>query len=151
MITENIKATGSLNVVLTGADGNVKNHIEIPNLVVSTGLAAVTSRLLNTATGVMSHMALGTGNTAAVKANTALQTELARVALSSSSVVTTTTTNDSVQFVAIFPAGTGTGAITEAGILNAASAGTMLCRTVFGVVNKDASDTLSITWKVIFA
>jgi hypothetical protein len=53
-----------------------------------------------------------------------------------------------VTFIATVPAGTGTGAITEAGILNAGTAGTMLCRTVFSVVNKDAGDTLSITWTV---
>ena len=42
----------------------------------------------------------------------------------------------------------GTGAITEAGIFNASSSGTMLCRTVFSVVNKGASDSMTITWTV---
>ena len=51
-------------------------------------------------------------------------------------------------YVATFPAGTGTGAITEAGILNASSSGTLLCRTVFSVINKGAADTLGITWTV---
>jgi hypothetical protein len=53
--------------------------------------------------------------------------------------------------VATFPAGTGTGAITEAGILNAASAGILLCRTTFSVINKGAADTLGITWTVTVA
>jgi hypothetical protein len=56
-----------------------------------------------------------------------------------------------VQYVATFSAGTGTGAITEAGIFNASSAGTLLCRTVFSVINKGALDTLVITWKVTVA
>ena len=43
---------------------------------------------------------------------------------------------------------TGTGAITEAGILNAASAGTLLCRTVFSVINKGASDSMTVTWTI---
>ena len=43
---------------------------------------------------------------------------------------------------------TGTGAITEAGILNAGSGGTLLCRTVFSVVNKASSDSMTITWTV---
>jgi hypothetical protein len=51
-------------------------------------------------------------------------------------------------YVASFPAGTGTGAVTEAGIFNASSAGTMLCRTVFGVVNKGVDDAMSITWAI---
>ena len=39
-------------------------------------------------------------------------------------------------------------ALTEAGIFNASSAGTLLCRTVFSVVTKGASDAMTITWTV---
>ena len=34
------------------------------------------------------------------------------------------------------------------GIFNDDETGTMLCRTVFAVVNKAANDTLSVTWTV---
>ena len=47
-----------------------------------------------------------------------------------------------------FAAGSGTGAITEAGVFNASSGGTMLCRTVFSVVNKGADDSMTITWTI---
>jgi hypothetical protein len=53
-----------------------------------------------------------------------------------------------VTYVATFSAGTGTGAVVEAGIFNAASAGTMLCRTVFAVVNKGVDDAMTITWQI---
>ena len=46
-----------------------------------------------------------------------------------------------------FSPGEAMGAITESGVFNAAAAGTMLCRQTFVVVNKDANDTLEITWK----
>ena len=39
-------------------------------------------------------------------------------------------------------------AITEAAVLNAASSGTMLCRTVFTAVNKGELDTMTISWDV---
>ena len=39
-------------------------------------------------------------------------------------------------------------AVTEAGVFNASSSGTMLCRTVFPVVNKGADDTMSVTWTI---
>ena len=91
----------------------------------------------------MSRMAIGTGSTAAAASDSALGSEAARVALTS-----TTVSGADVTYVATFGAGTGTGAITEAGILNAASSGTMLCRTVFDVVNKGASDSMTITWTV---
>ena len=51
-------------------------------------------------------------------------------------------------YTATFPAGTGTGAVVEAGILNASSGGTLLCRTVFSVVNKGANDAMTITWQI---
>ena len=53
-----------------------------------------------------------------------------------------------VTYVATFGAGTGTGAVTEAGILNASSSGTLLCRTEFSVVNKGSSDSMTVTWTV---
>jgi hypothetical protein len=51
-------------------------------------------------------------------------------------------------FVSSFEAGDGTGAVTEAGLFNAATGGDMLCRTVFSVVNKAADDTMAITWTI---
>jgi hypothetical protein len=91
----------------------------------------------------MTHMAVGTGTTAAAAGDTALGSESHREALDS-----TTVTSNAIAYVSSFEAGEGTGALTEAGIFNAASAGTMLCRTVFDVVNKGANDTMSITWTI---
>ena len=55
---------------------------------------------------------------------------------------------NAITYVSSFEAGDGTGAVTEAGIFNAASSGDMLCRTVFSVVNKGASDSMTITWAI---
>jgi len=151
MLDDSLKTKGVVQVQLLDANGNVKESREIPNLVVNTGLAYIASRMKDATATAMSHMAVGSGSTAAVAADSALGTQLARVALDSTTLVTTTVTNDAVQYVATFAAGTGTGAVTEAGIFNASSAGTMLCRTVFAVINKGALDTLVITWKVTVA
>ena len=108
------------------------------------GLNAILDRLVGTSEAVMSHMALGSGTTAAAAGNTALETQLgSREALDSSTVTT-----NSVAYVCSFEAGDATGAVTEAGIFNASSGGTMLCRSVFSVINKAASDSLSVTWTV---
>ena len=141
--TENLKASGSLRVVVTGADGKVKEEHEFKNLVVTVGKNFVASRMVGTASNVMSHMAIGSNNTPAAAGDTALGTELGRVALASASATTNVVT-----YTATFPAGTGTGAVVEAGIFNATPAGTMLCRTVFAVVNKGVDDAMSITWTV---
>lgn len=140
---ENLQASGSLRVVVTGADGQVKAEHDFKNLVVTVGKNFVASRMVGTASAVMSDMAIGSGTTAAAVGDTALESELGRVTLTSG-----TASGAVATYTATFPAGTGTGAVTEAGIFNASSAGTMLCRTVFSVVNKGADDAMSVTWTV---
>ena len=150
MIKDKVKPKGTLTLELRDEHGNLKESHAL-NLVVAAGLAFITNRLIGTASAVMSHMGIGSGVTAANGNDTALGTQLARVALTSQTRVTTTVANDAVQYVATFPAGIGTGAITEAGLFNAGAAGEMLARTVFAVVNKGALDSLTITWKVTFS
>ena len=142
MINDTIKVTGELKVTLTKPDGNVHEAV-VPNIVVTDGKEYIASRMKDASATAMSHMAIGTGSTAAAAGDAALGTEAGRVALTS-----TTVSSNAVAYVATFAAGTGTGAITEAGILNASSSGTLLCRTVFSVINKGAADTLGITWTV---
>ena len=137
------KVTGIVNVVVRDDAGKIKQEFTVPNLVVDTGLDFIASRMKDASATAMSHMAVGTGSTAASSADTALGTQLARVALAS-----TTVTDNSISYVATFPAGTGTGALTEAGTFNASSGGTMLCRTVFAVINKGAGDSMTVTWTV---
>ena len=136
---DTLALTGKLTISL---NGDVVR--ETTNLVVTAGKEWVTARMKNTST-VMTHMAIGTGNTAAAIANTTLGTEIARQALSTSGG---TVAGAVITFATSYAAGTGTGAITEAGVLNAASGGTMLARTVFGVVNKGSLDTMTISWAV---
>lgn len=145
MFNDAIKMTGNLKLVLTDEHGNVKQEEEIKNLVVTVGKGFIASRMKDATATAMTHMEVGTGVTAAAVGDTALQTA---VAASRVTLTSTTVTTNNVAYVATFPAGTGTGALTEAGLFNAASSGTMLCRTVFSVINKGAADTLGITWTV---
>jgi len=133
---------GHLDIVLKDENGNIKQRVETHNLVVTTGKNHIADQLSSTpGEAAMSHMAIGTGTTSPVVGDTTLETELDRNALTSF-----TDSANVVTYVASWAAGEGTGAITEAGIFNAASSGTMLARTTFSVVNKGASDTLQITW-----
>lgn len=142
MVKENLKITGRLKIVVTDKSGKVKDTREVKNLVVTAGKEFIASAMVAAPTQ-MTHMGLGSGTTAPAAAQTALTTELGRVALSSAAASGTTVT-----YTANFVAGVATGAVTEAGIFNAASAGTMLCRTTFAVLNKGADDSISITWQV---
>jgi hypothetical protein len=138
-----LSANGKLSIVVLDNNGELKQELNVTNLVVDTGLDYIASRMAGTSATVMSHMAIGSGTTDPAAGDTTLESELGRVTLTSSTV-----TNNSVEYVATFPAGTGTGAVTEAGILNNSTGGTMLCRTEFAVINKAAGDSMTITWTV---
>jgi hypothetical protein len=145
LTNETLKMVGQVNLVLKDKDGNVKEEREIKNLVVNTGLAFIISRMAGTTKAVMSHMALGSSTTAAAAAQTDLISMLgAREAIDTTTI--SGTNNEKIVYVSSFEAGDATGAVTEAGIFNAATAGDMLCRTVFPVINKQADDTMAITW-----
>jgi len=144
MINDDLKLRGDVAIVLKDKDGNVKDSREINNLVVSAGLTYICSRMADASAGVMSHMALGSGTTAAAAGDTDLESILgSREALDS-----TTASSNTITYVSSFEAGEGTGAVTEAGIFNAATSGTMLCHVIFPVVNKQADDTMSVTWTI---
>jgi hypothetical protein len=137
MINDNLALTGALTI-------EVNNVVvqKAENLVVTAGKNWVADRM-NDANTVMTHMAVGTGTTEALVTQTALVTENDRNALTS-----TTVTANAIAYVATWAAGDATAAITEAGIFDAASAGDMLARTKFNVVNKGAADSMTITWTI---
>lgn len=144
---ENLKLAGELSIVLTDKNGQVKDTREVKNLVVNAGLAYIISRMVGTSKAVMSHMAVGSGGTATAGGQTDLVSMLGvREALDSTTIMGSI--NEKVQYTCSFEPGDGTGAIVEAGIFNAATGGDMLCRTVFPVVNKQADDTMAITWTI---
>lgn len=138
MINDGLNLNGKLAIALNGEVVQ-----EVNNIVVTAGKGYVASRMKDATATAMSHMAIGSGTTNPAASDTALETELGRVALTSTAV-----SSNVVTYTATFAAGTGTGAVTEAGILNASSSGTLLCRTEFSVVNKGSSDSMTITWTV---
>ena len=138
MVNDLFNLKGRVSIELNG-----QTVQKIDNLVVTAGKVFVASRMKDATATAMSHMAVGTNSTAAAAGDTALGSESARVALTS-----TTASSNTIIYVATFPAGTGTAALTEAGILNASSGGTMLCRTVFTAVNKGSADSMTVTWTI---
>ena len=140
MFQDGMKMSGKLKITL-----NDKVVQEVDNLVVTSGKEFVASRMVGTSASVMSHMAVGSGSTAAAAGDTALESLLGSREILDSS---TNPASGVVIYTSTFEAGDATGAVTEAGIFNAATSGTMLCRTTFDVINKGASDTMSVTWTI---
>jgi hypothetical protein len=124
----------------------------VRNLITNAGFALAAGRLNGSgAPAAATFIAVGTGTNAAAVTDTTLQTESATSGLSRASatlsLVTTSVTNDTAQLTNTFSV-TGTVAVTESGVLNASSSGTLLCRQVFSAINVVNGDSLAITWKV---
>ena len=141
MIIDNLEITGALQISLN----NEIVH-QCDNLVVTAGKNWVAGRFKDgSIPDEMSHMAIGSADTAAAAGNTALATELNRIALTTDGGTVSTNT---VQYDASWTSAAAAYAIKEAGIFNAASGGTMLARTTFAVINKGTDDTVSISWTI---
>lgn len=146
MQIEKLKFTGEVTIRrYNEISGELLEEKVIKNLVVTAGINWIIDRLKNTP-AIMSHLAVGTNTAAAAAGNTALGAELTRVALTSS-----TPSAGTITYIASLPAGTATGALTEAGLFNAPTGGTMMARTMFPVVNKGVNDAISITWAITAA
>lgn len=132
--------------------GSWSDKAVIANLITNAGFALVAGRINGSGSpAAATYIAVGTGTTAANVTDTALQTEITDSGLERASatvsLVTTTVTNDTAQMVVTFTV-TGTKAVTESGVLNASSSGSLLCRQVFSAINVVNGDSLQITWKV---
>jgi hypothetical protein len=133
--------------------GHFSNSMVISNLITTLGVSGIAARINGSGSpAAYTYIALGTGTDAAADADTELGDEIttsggARAA-ASVSLVTTDTAGDTAQLQNTFNFTTGgTFAITESGVLNAASDGTLLARQVFSAINVASGDSLQITWK----
>jgi hypothetical protein len=137
MLKDSIKLTGRLSIKKYDKEGKVNYEKEVPNLVVTSGKEFIAQRLCNNDFDFMSHMAVGDDASTAAVNQTALQNELARVAVSSAAP-----SGVSATFNATFGANVGTGALVEAGIFNAAASAV---KTFDGDNDvDDASDVITI-------
>lgn len=138
-----LKLIENVHLVLRGPDGKVKEERRIKNTVTTAGKNGVADQILaSPSLGKPTHMAVGTGS----PTGTALGAETDRNALTSKN-----RSGAVVTMIGDWAAGDGTGALTEAGLFDAAATGNMWCSQSFSVVNKGASDTLSITWTLTVA
>jgi len=145
-------------LILTVRDkeGNVKQEYDSgwrTNGITNAGFAEVAGLILTDVGGTpFDYIAIGIGTTEFDPSQTALANEIKRKAATGSRV-TTTVPNDTAQLVTTFSSAdglSGTSAVTESGVFNASTGGTMLCRQVFSAINVnwDAGDTLQVTWKI---
>lgn len=147
-----MRPRGIFDVVVFDKDRRIKEVRISKNLVTNAGFAGIASRINGAGSeAVATYLALGTGTNAAAAGDTTLQTELSTSGLSrvnaSASRVTTTVTNDTARLQNTFSV-SGTVAVTEAGVLNASSSGTLFARSVFSAVNVINGDSLQVTYNI---
>lgn len=147
-----LNVVGHWKAVLHDEMGDKKQEIAGKNVIVDTGLEFLASFMYSAnaaaSTFTMNYIAVGTDSTAEAASNTALGTELSRVSGS-----TTYTSGAIFECVATFAAGVATGSIVEYGLFSTITSGggTMFSRDTESVINKGASDTLTVTTTVTVA
>ena len=145
-----IEISGHVTVELFGPDGKLKQRTEGHNVITTVGKEFLASYLSSgaaaAATFTAKYVAIGTDSTAEAVANTTLGVESSRHTGTVSYV-----SGCVYRVVATFATGSGTGAIVEYGLLSSSTGGTLLGRHTSAVVNKGASDTLTVTYDVTFS
>ena len=143
---EGLKLKGRFTGTLIKENGDVEVFSK-DNLVVKAGIDFVFDTVFGVGATHMNYIAVGTGTTAVANTQTALVTQLLRKSANYSHSAGTAVASVS----STFNAGEATGAITEAGIFNASTAGIMFDRVVFPVINKGANDTYVATFEITYS
>jgi len=139
---------GRVKLVLKDKNGKVKQIVEKGNTITALLDAHVADQMSDSGDAAIGYMGVGTGS-GQTSASTGLAASSANVALDSTTQGTAAADND-VVFVATFPAGTATAALTEVGIFQADNNTTLMTYDDFGVINKGATDSIIATWTISF-
>lgn len=149
-INEMLTAKGKLKLVTRNKNGRIIDFEIFDNLVVKVGRYHIADQMTEQLQAAMSHMGLGTDSRVQTENDTGLFGEIFRKAFTKKEQGAGTEANK-VIYTNEFVAGEATGTLWEAGIFNAASGGTMLCRTTFAEGKpKGAGDSMTATWIISF-
>lgn len=141
---EELQPGSNCRIQTYNENGVLTKETQLHNTVTSAGKAGAADQVLaSPSLAKIGWMAIGTGSPAA----TLLGAEVARVAFD-----TKTRSTNVITVVATFPAGTGTGTITEAGTFDVVTANTVnMWMSATGFTHtKGAADALVITWTLTY-
>lgn len=137
------KQNMNLHAILRGPDGEIKQEDKFTNQVQTAMLTHVADALSDQGEAQASHMAVGSSTGQNAAANVLATLLGARQALDGS---TPSHSGAVLTWHRTFAAGEGTGTVTEAGVFNHLSAGTMLVYNDGLNYAKGAGDSLELTW-----
>lgn len=150
---DTLKIRGRIDFKIVRVDGSVEEW-SIDNLITSAGKAQIALLAGDASATPFTYLALGTSSTAPAVGNTTLGAEITDTGLQRAAATvsrtTTTVTNDTLTLTKTFTA-TGSKTVEEVGIFNASSAGTLLGRALSGTKSLINTETITVTYNVIFA
>jgi len=143
---DSVGLCGNVVAELFDSSGKLIDRREVKNLVTVLGHQMAADQILaSPAVVTPGWMELGTGS-----GQDANDSTLATYIAGSRTVLDSKTrgANAIITMVCTFPAGTGTGAVTEAGTFNVVTQNTtdLIMYSSFSVINKGAGDSLVVTW-----
>ncbi len=115
--------------------------------VVAAGKNLAVQRLFDAGTtiAIFNYGQIGTGTTAPTSADTTLETPVGTRVQDVNASPDPPSPTGAQSLVFTFAAGNGSGAITEFGLFNASSGGTMVLRKIFPPITKDATTAITVT------
>lgn len=143
-----MQPSGYVRVEAHDKDGNRVFLSEGKNMVVNGGRDLFADLIADNTGTRPSHMAVGTGSTAITLTDTTLESEVDRNAIAN-----TTSASGVVTYKCFWGLSEANGnTLANAGIFNAAAAGTMIAAYVLdSTVSKTAAISLTITWTITLA
>jgi hypothetical protein len=145
---------GRLTVEKTDARNILVETIHVHNSIVLSGRDLIAKLFVKQPIEPVSHVAVGTGSTPVQASDAALVKELFRKPIApidpSRHISTTGENKRKVTITADLDFKEANGALTEAGLFNAAAAGVMYNRVVFPPINKTTDFKLTLIWEITF-
>lgn len=152
---ERMNIIGRLTIQKRDGAGRLLDQTTANNSIVLGGRDLVAKLFVNEAISPVTHVGVGTGNAPVDPAsNAALGSELFRKALTpvdpTRDLVIVNGSNVKVTLSTELDFDQGNGALTEAGLFNAASGGVLYNRVVFPPINKTTDFKLTLIWEIVF-
>jgi len=125
----------------------IDEDLDLLDLVTDVGLEFIAKLINGVVTDFFEYMAIGTGTTGPANGDTALEAEITTGGGARASSTTSYEASYKAKWINTFNF-TATFAVTEEGILDAATAGNLLARHVFAVKNVENGDSIEFTHKL---
>ena len=145
---------GRLTVEKTDIRNALVETIHVHNSIVLSGRDLIAKLFVKEPIAPISHVAVGIGTKVVEPLDDKLVKEIFRKPIApidpSRHIITTDASKRKVTITAELGFQEANGALTEAGLFNAAAAGVMYNRVVFPPINKTADFKLTLIWEILF-